>query len=93
MRTRSSSLPASTRPGSVVDKLVNECRERLSLVLPLDDQELEFLQLLNDEGEIVPELLTSDPAMQATVREHPGLKWKALNVRKHHGLDGAEEPG
>jgi len=34
--------------------------------------------------------------MQATVREHPGLAWKALNVRKHHGRDDAgslDEPG
>jgi hypothetical protein len=58
-------------------------------VLPLNNQELEFLRLLNDRGEIVPEQITSDPAMQATVHAHPGLRWKALNVRKHHGLDGA----
>ena len=64
-------------------------------MLPLNDQELEFLRRLNDEGEITPELLTTDPAMQVTVRGHPGLKWKALNVRKHHGqggLGGGDEP-
>jgi len=26
------------------------------------------------------------------VLEHPGLRWKALNVRKHRGLDGAAAP-
>ena len=26
--------------------------------------------------------------MHATLREHPGLMGKALNVRKHRGLDG-----
>jgi predicted nucleotidyltransferase component of viral defense system len=69
------------------EKLVAECRERLSLVLPLNDQEMEFLQKLNARCEIVPELLTADPAMQTTVREHPGLKWKAFNFRKFQGLD------
>jgi hypothetical protein len=63
---------------------------------PLDERELEFLQRLNEEGEITADLLTSDLTMQATVREHPGLTWKALNVRKHHGRDDAgslDEPG
>jgi len=89
---RGDRAPARRDVAAWADKLVNECRERLSLVLPLNNQELEFLRLLNDEGAIAPEFLTSDPAMQATVREHPGLKWKALNVRKHHGLAGADEP-
>lgn len=67
-------------------KLVAECRERLSLVLPLNDRELEFLRLLNDEGEIAAQLLTTDAAMQATIWEHPGLQWKAVNVRRFRGL-------
>jgi len=57
------------------EKLVAECRERLSLLLPLNDAELEFLRRLNDEGQIAPELITSGPAMQTILREHPGLKW------------------
>jgi hypothetical protein len=86
---RADIAPAKRDVAAWAAKLVAECRERLSLVLPLNEQELEFLRRLNDLGEIGSELLTTDPAMQATVREHPGLKWKALNVRKHHGLDGA----
>jgi predicted nucleotidyltransferase component of viral defense system len=45
-------------------RLVNECRDALSLVLPFTDAELEFLARLLDKGEIVPELLTSDPALK-----------------------------
>jgi len=45
-----------------------------------------FLDRLNDRGDIAPELITGDPDMQATIREHPGLRWKALNVMKHHGI-------
>lgn len=92
---RADRVPAKRDVAAWAEKLVAECRERLSLLLPLNGQELEFLRRLNDQGEIAPELLTADPAMQRTVREHPGLRWKALNVRKHHGLDlagGADEP-
>lgn len=46
-------------------------------------QEVEFLDRLNERGEIVPELLADDQDLQATIRSHPGLLWKALNVRKH----------
>jgi hypothetical protein len=89
---RAARAPAKRHVAAWAEKLVAECRERLSLVLPLNDQETEFLRRLNDQGEIAPELLTADPAMQATVREHPGLKWKALNVRQHRGQGGAPGP-
>jgi hypothetical protein len=68
-----------------LDKLVAECRERLAVVLPLRAHEIEFLDRLNGAGEIVPDLLTDDLATQALVQEHPGLKWKALNVTKSLG--------
>ncbi len=66
-------------------RLVDDCRGRLSTVLPLAPNEVEFLDRLNDHGDIAPELLTTDPGMQAIIREHPGLEWKALNVKKHRG--------
>jgi hypothetical protein len=28
-----------------------------------------------------------------TIRTHPGLEWKALNVRKHRGLGGNADEG
>ena len=59
----------------------------LSLVLPFEPNESEFLNRLNDRGEIAPELLTEDADLQAIIRSHPGLLWKALNVRKRRGLD------
>lgn len=67
-------------------QLLSECRVLLAAVLPLTVQEREFIDCLNDRGEIVPELLTNDATMHATIRDHPALHWKALNVRKHHGL-------
>jgi hypothetical protein len=89
---RSDLAPARGEVAAWLDKLVAECRERLALVLPLAANELEFLERLNGAGDIVPELLTDDAATQAVLREHPGLKWKALNVKKRVGggaaLDG-----
>ncbi len=67
-------------------QLIAECRGLLGSVLPLMSQEREFLERLNGRGEIAPELLTGDRTMQATIREHPVLRWKAINVREHRGL-------
>jgi len=62
------------------------------MILPLDDDELEFVRRLNDEGEIAPALVTGDPRMQAIIRQHPGLRWKAQNVRQYFGLrPGSQE--
>lgn len=67
------------------EQLVSECRDLLSLVLPLRADEREFIERLNDRGEIAPELLTGDGAMQAALREHPALRWKSLSFKQHRG--------
>jgi len=66
--------------------LVAECREGLAGVLPFTAAEFDFLEHLNGRGEIAAELLTSDGEMQARLRSHPGLLWKAQNVRQHLNL-------
>jgi hypothetical protein len=86
LRTTTEESPANVAAWG--DKLVSECRDLLEKVLPLTVEEQEFIARLNERGDIAPELLTSDPAMQATIREHPALRWKALNVRQHR--DGQE---
>ncbi|MBF8279486.1 MAG: hypothetical protein HW385_918 [candidate division NC10 bacterium] len=68
-----------------VECLVEECRARLEIVLPLEDHELEFLNRLLDHGEIEPSVLTKDSEMIERIRSHPGLKWKALNVKQFKG--------
>ena len=72
--------------------LVSECRELLSVVLPLAREEREFIERLNGSGEIEPAFVTNDRAMQKLIQDHPALRWKALSVRKHRGLPVAEEP-
>jgi len=92
-------LRAEVRPKDAdivpwAEALVRETRTLMNAVLPLEAHELEFVERLNGAGDIAPELLTGDPAMQATIREQPGLKWKAMNVKKLVGgvSHGDDEP-
>lgn len=65
--------------------LIEETRALLSAVLPLADHELAFLDRLNGQGEIEASLLTADADLQQRIAVNPGLRWKALNVKKHVG--------
>ena len=63
--------------------LVEETRELLGALLPFRDHEFSFLDRLNADGEIYAELLTDDADLQDRIRVNPGLRWKALHVKKH----------
>jgi hypothetical protein len=63
-------------------QLVAEGQDLLSAVLPLEEKEIDFLSRLNDDGEIVPELITEGREERRIIGSHPGLLWKALNVRR-----------
>ena len=73
-------------PAEYGARLVKECREGLSAVLPFTDAERAFLDLLLDRGVIDPTLLTADASLQRRIQGQPLLQWKALNVRRHTGL-------
>lgn len=62
--------------------LLDSCREYLKSVMPLRQNEIEFLDWLNDSGDIKFELLTDDPDLRYRISIHPGILWKALNVKK-----------
>jgi len=89
---RTAMVPAAKEVSAWAEQLVSECRERLAVVLPLTRDEQEFMLRLNDRGEIAAELVTDDARMQQVLRAHPALVWKAVNVRKHRGVTGGEEP-
>ena len=76
---------AKQQPGRWGERMIQECRERLDVVLPMSDTEIEFLDQLLDHGEIKPELLTNDAEMHKRIRAHPLLQWKAFNVRQYKG--------
>lgn len=67
-------------------RLIEECRHALSMVLPFEDNELEFLNLILDKGRIEPLLLTTDQELQGRIQCQPLLEWKALNVRRYKGI-------
>ena len=73
-------------PAEFGARLVRECREGLSVVLPFNDAEREFLNVLLDKVEINSTILTADETLQKRIGHQPLLKWKALNVRKYKGL-------
>jgi len=85
---RHDTRPAAGAAEAWTTALVEETRERLGALLPLSDAEVAFLDCLNDEGEIRPELLTDDEDLRSRIGHNPGLRWKALNVKKHRGGDG-----
>ncbi|MBW2737007.1 MAG: hypothetical protein JRH20_31880 [Deltaproteobacteria bacterium] len=80
---RADIAPARRQITTWTQQLVAECKDLLTVVLPLEEPERRFLDALNDRGDIVPELLTDDTHLQDLIRAHPGLLWKALNVKKH----------
>lgn len=73
-------------PAEFGARLVRECRDGLSMVLPFNYAEREFLDLLLDKGEIDSTILTADETLQKRIQQQPLLEWKALNVKKHKGL-------
>ena len=83
---RVNAVGVQAEPAEYGERLVRECREGLSAVLPFTDSERTFLDLLLEQGEIVPKLLTADESLQRRIQHQPLLKWKALNVRQHKGL-------
>ncbi|RLB82018.1 MAG: nucleotidyl transferase AbiEii/AbiGii toxin family protein [Deltaproteobacteria bacterium] len=67
-------------------RLVEECCQAIAIVLPFTEAEREFLDRILDRGEIEPSLITTDEEMANKIRNHPGLQWKALNVREFKGI-------
>lgn len=57
-------------------KMVDETKAALAKVLPFRKNEIEFLNCLQNEKEIKPELLSSDQDFCQRVKEHPSLHWR-----------------
>ena len=68
-------------------RLLINCRNGLSSLLPFKEAERKFLDLLLDKGEIDSTLLTPDADLQNRIQYQPLLEWKALNVRRYKGLE------
>ena len=79
-----SSSPKNIAP--VGQDLVKECQKKLSIVYPLSDDEIKFLDIFLEKGVIEPAVLTQNQDLQERIKLHPMLLWKAMNIRKHLGL-------
>lgn len=55
---------------------LDECKTRLSMVLPFRKNEIEFLEQLQRHSEIRPELISDDKEFCDCVRTHPLLHWR-----------------
>lgn len=91
-------LRADIRPdaktvGAWTAALLDETRALMRRVLPLEDDEREFIRRVNTTGDIAPELLTTDAAMQELIRGHAHLNWKVQNVKKRAAGDAAPDGG
>lgn len=83
---RHGSINGAEMANNYGETLVKECRQSLSEVLPFNDAESKFLDLLLDKGEIDSTILTADTKLQKRIQQQPLLEWKALNVRQYKGL-------
>ncbi|ACR80008.1 nucleotidyl transferase AbiEii/AbiGii toxin family protein [Kosmotoga olearia] len=68
----------------LINEIVSASKEIVRTVFPLKDNEEKFLSLLNNEGKIVPELLTQDTKLIQRINLQPQLIWKAKNVLLHN---------
>lgn len=70
------------------DDLTKAAWQILEPILELEEREMEYCERLQ-RGELKPELLFgADDPIAERFREHPALKWKALNARAHHEHQG-----
>ena len=61
------------------ENIINDCRNKLEKIIIFKDNEIEFLELLQNEGKICPELLTTDKAFCGNIKKHPLLLWRIKN--------------
>lgn len=65
--------------------ILQACQQHFNF-WPLTTPEQQFLDLILEQGQILPNLITQDPHLINLLPNHPGLLWKALNVKKLHGI-------
>ncbi len=65
--------------GAVQDwasNLLNECKEALQIILPFRKNEIEFLETVQKNSVIKPDLLTDDQELRERIQQHPLINWR-----------------
>lgn len=63
-------------------KLITTCKSNLAELIKFKSNELSFLDNILGDGNIVPELITKEPALIHAIKVNPVLLWKVNNVKK-----------
>jgi len=66
----------------MLDRLIGETRQALEAILPLDENALDFLNHLLEDGNIRPDLLDLETGLANIVNAHPALLWRAQQARR-----------
>ena len=63
---------------------MDECKSALSIVLPFNENEIEFLENVQKYSKIQPEIISSDALFCERIKSHPLLHWrgKRFSFRK-----------
>lgn len=61
--------------------LVQQCQENFSRLLPITNNEKDYLTNLVDKGIIEPQLITDDQNLISIIKNHPAVKWRAQRVK------------
>lgn len=62
-------------------QILDEVKEKMRIILPLEKSEIDFIRLLREQGEVKPELITEDENLSDVVFTHPLIKWKIANKK------------
>lgn len=60
------------------DNLLDKIMEQMNMILPLQSEEQEFIELIRENGDIRPNLITNDSNLQETILNHPAIKWATI---------------
>jgi hypothetical protein len=60
--------------------MLTELRTGLAKILPLNNNEVEFISKIRNEGMIQPDLITHDLVLRERIKTHPALLW----ATRHH---------
>ncbi len=78
-------------PAALTEELDRSLAPAVERVLAWSAGERAFLDALMDRGEICPEFLTDDLALQRRIAAQPMLRWKQIHVRRRLGLPAHDE--
>ena len=62
------------------DNMLNKIMDQISMILPLQYEEQEFINLIREKGDIRPHLITDDNKLQEIILNHPAIKWSTMRT-------------